>query len=170
MHTSWTVYIFFLLFLGEKLNRWKDYIEVVVNSINNAKKTDIKSNLKYLTNFFTRKTVHLPYDSTLFKYNIGQRVMVDVSTKIRKSLSFKYSLNPGKSFFCVQQTNLNNCILFSSILLTFSGKLDRRIFIIKRRHLFVKNSLILPFDRVYDKNEVKKYFVYYQQVVIVIYK
>jgi len=29
---------FFLLFLGEKLNRWKDYIEVVVNSINNAKK------------------------------------------------------------------------------------------------------------------------------------
>jgi len=44
------VYIFFLLFLGEKLNRWKDYIDVVVNSINNAKKSDIKSNLKYLTN------------------------------------------------------------------------------------------------------------------------
>jgi hypothetical protein len=85
-----------LYFEGEKLNKWRDNIEAVVNSINSGKKRDLKSHLQILKAYFTRNTVQFPYIPSIFKYQVGERVNIDLSTAARKQFGFKYSLNPGK--------------------------------------------------------------------------
>lgn len=67
----------------------------VVNSINNFKKPFPKSHLSILNKFFTRDTVHLPALPQFFKYDLEDEVQIDLSTRERRDLSFKWSLHPG---------------------------------------------------------------------------
>ena len=85
---------------GLSLARWRDYSDEVVNSINRFKKPLPKSRLKLLTDFFTRETIHLPPMDQFFKYALGEEVLVDLSTRQRRDLSYKWSLYPGKSILC----------------------------------------------------------------------
>jgi len=79
------------------LARWRDFVPEVVNSINRFnKKTLPKSRIKLLTEFFTRKTVHLPNLEQFFKFNLDEEVLVDLSTLKRKEMNYKWSLHPGK--------------------------------------------------------------------------
>jgi len=78
------------------LAKWRDFVPEVVNSINQFKKPLPKSRIKLLTDFFTRKTVHLPNIDNFYKFNLNEEVLVDLSTLKRKELNFKWSLHPGK--------------------------------------------------------------------------
>lgn len=76
--------------------KWRDFIPDVVNSINQNKKPLPKSRLKLLTDFFTRQSIHLPSIDHFFKFDINEEVLVDLSTRERKDLGFKWSLHPGR--------------------------------------------------------------------------
>lgn len=45
--------------------------------------------------YFTRPTPYLPQHETFFRFKIGDTVYIDLTPSVRKSLSFKYSLNKG---------------------------------------------------------------------------
>lgn len=53
-----------------------------------------------LYHFFTQnkhEPVNLPQSHPkFFKYQIGQKVLIDLTKKQRKDLSYKYSLTPGE--------------------------------------------------------------------------
>ena len=112
---------YFIYSEGLSLARWRDFVPEVVNSINRFnKKTLPKSRIKLLTEFFTRKTVHLPNLEQFFKFNLDEEVLVDLSTLKRKEMNYKWSLHPGKKIetwsFLIFYSILFYSILFYSIL------------------------------------------------------
>jgi hypothetical protein len=98
---------------GLSLAKWRDFIADVVNSINNFKKKPLpKSRLKLLADFFTRKTVHLPSITHFFKFELGEKVVVDLTTRERRDLSYKWSLHPG--LCCkIKRKNVESMVTFS---------------------------------------------------------
>lgn len=52
-----------------------------------------------LKEYFSQDTVHVPDIPEFFKFNINDKVRLDLSTMERKELNFKWSLNPGKKVF-----------------------------------------------------------------------
>lgn len=89
------VVICFFFFLEVPLHRWKDFIEPVVNAIN-FNKPLVRNQRQDLAEFFSRETTILPSMNKYFKFSIGDQVITDLSNEVRRSLSFKYSLHPGK--------------------------------------------------------------------------
>jgi hypothetical protein len=86
------------MFIGLALNKWKDNLPFVLDSIN-RNKPDYKSQLNEIINFFTNPvTTILPQENQkLYKYKIGDRVRINLSKAERTNLNFKYSLHFGKS-------------------------------------------------------------------------
>ena len=82
-------------FKGEPMTRWRDYIQDVQNSINRFKKPMEKSRLLNLIKFFTRANIHLPNLPQFFNFSVNENVRVDLSTRIRKQMTYKWSLYPG---------------------------------------------------------------------------
>lgn len=56
-----------------------------------------KSRLQMMMKFFTRKNFHLPDMDKFFKYSLQEPVIIDLGTKERKHLMYKWSLHPGKT-------------------------------------------------------------------------
>jgi len=97
----------------------------VVNSINSGKKRDLKSHLQILKAYFTRDTVHIPYIPSVFKYQVGERVNIDLSTTARKQFGYKYSLHPGKALQNKIPFREQNCpVVCNSFLFSFSKKIQ----------------------------------------------
>ena len=89
-----------LLDLEKKpLTQWRNYLEQVLQIINQNKK-QYKSVMQMLADFFTKETVNLPQTSDqIYKFNIGDKVSIDAFPNQRRNLGFKYSLNMGKFFY-----------------------------------------------------------------------
>ena len=85
------------IFIGLALNKWKDNLQFVLDSIN-RNKPDYKSQLNELIQFFTSPvTTILPQENPkLYKFKIGDRVRISLTKVERTNLSFKYSLHYGK--------------------------------------------------------------------------
>jgi hypothetical protein len=85
------------IFIGLALNKWKDNLQFVLDSIN-RNKPDYKSQLNELIQFFTSPvTTILPQENPkLYKFKIGDRVRISLTKAERTNLSFKYSLHYGK--------------------------------------------------------------------------
>jgi len=83
--------------LGEALNKWKDNLRFVLDSINRSK-PDYKSQMNELIEFFTKPaTTIIPQKQDRFyKYKIGDRVRINLNKAERTALNFKYSLNYGE--------------------------------------------------------------------------
>ena len=122
LRSKFFVFSFSFFITEASLHRWKDFIQPVVDSINYNR--PLVRNLRDdLAEFFCRETTVLPTMERYFKYKIGDHVVMDLSNQARRSLSFKYSLNPGKllhvsllfssSPWSPHQLYLNRCILFS---------------------------------------------------------
>ena len=68
----------------------------VVNTLNYHDEKTFKSMRALLLSYFTQPVHVLPQSQPQFyKFNIGETVRMDVLPNERKSLAFKYSLNPG---------------------------------------------------------------------------
>lgn len=80
----------------ETFTKWRKYLPHVIKSINN-KKTYYKNFTDVLNNFYKlNPSILIPQQqSKFFKFKIGDSVFLDINPLIRKSLQFKYSLNPG---------------------------------------------------------------------------
>lgn len=52
--------------------------------------------------YFTTPTLYIPQTyEPFYRFNVGDTVKMDVPPEIRKSLSFKYTLNKGKKKNCI---------------------------------------------------------------------
>jgi hypothetical protein len=84
------------------LSQWKNHLETVVNVINNHHAVIFKSQLQMLKAYFTTPTLYIPQTyEPFYRFNVGDTVKMDVPPEIRKSLSFKYTLNKGKKKNCI---------------------------------------------------------------------
>jgi len=84
-----------------KLHQWKLVMDDVVVKINaKQKRTSLTEQLR---NFFLRNsTHHVPQQKdNLYKFNIGDQVITDLSRENRRKLNYKYSLFYGKNFFII---------------------------------------------------------------------
>jgi hypothetical protein len=83
--------------LGLALNKWKDNLQFVLDSIN-RNKPDYKSQLNELLAFFTKPiTTTIPQlQDRFYKYKIGSRVRINLTKSERTALNFKYSLHYGE--------------------------------------------------------------------------
>lgn len=88
------------LLTGLKLNSWRNVFDSVLNTINYNKRTD-KSQLATLTRYFTRLSPVVPQHLNVYKYDLQQHVLIDLSPEQRKKLGFKYSLNPGTVYLFI---------------------------------------------------------------------
>jgi hypothetical protein len=109
------------LFIGLALNKWKDNLPFVLDSIN-RNKPDYKSQLNEIINFFTNpETTILPQkNQKLYKFKIGDRVRINLSKAERANLSFKYSLHYGKK---KRKKAMPYILLFN--IFVFTGKLSK---------------------------------------------
>lgn len=83
-------------FSGQPFTKWRDYLDVVVNTINNHNKKIFKSLQNQLLAYFTQEQQIIPQlNSKMFKFNVNDIVGLDASSRQRKELGFKYSLNRG---------------------------------------------------------------------------
>lgn len=111
------VIFYSVFFLEVSLHRWKDYIDQVVDSINFNKNLP-RDQLNYLSDFFTRKTTIIPVLDRFFKFKNGDQVVTDLPNQTRRSLGFKYSLNPGISpqppppLLFTKKTLVSLCVCF----------------------------------------------------------
>ncbi len=80
-----------LALLNQKLNKWKDNLRFVLDSINRSK-PDYKSQMNELIEFFTKPaTTIIPQQQDRFyKYKIGDRVRINLNKAERTALNFKY--------------------------------------------------------------------------------
>ena len=79
----------------KKIHVWKNYLPEVLNAINFTKKK-FRSKTAFLKDYFLSPVSHVPHIRRFFRFTVGETVRVDVPLEKRKSLSFKYSLRPGK--------------------------------------------------------------------------
>lgn len=86
----------FFLFSGLSLQKWRDHLAYVIDTINRGK-PNFKSQFNLLMEYFTApSTIMVPQQQDRFyKYKLGQRVRVNLSKTERTTLGFKYSLNYG---------------------------------------------------------------------------
>ena len=86
----------FFYLLGLALNKWRDHLQFVLDSINRNKK-DYRSRLNMLISYFTASPViNVPQQSAQFyKYKIRDKVRIDLNKTQRTALGFKYSLYYG---------------------------------------------------------------------------
>ncbi len=84
------------------LNQWRNYISDVVNVINNTKpKSSIN---QILTDYFSKEITVFPQQNlNFFKFNINDKVKIDLTKKQRNDLSFKWTLNRGNKFYYNEQ-------------------------------------------------------------------
>jgi len=82
--------------LGLALNKWKDNLSFVLDSIN-RNKINYKSQMNELTAFFTTPTTTIvpQQQEKLYKYKIGDRVRFNLNKAERTAVNFKYSLHYG---------------------------------------------------------------------------
>ncbi len=80
------------------LNQWRNYISDVVNVINNTKpKSSIN---QILTDYFSKEITVFPQQNlNFFKFNINDKIKIDLTKKQRNDLSFKWTLNRGNKFY-----------------------------------------------------------------------
>jgi hypothetical protein len=77
--------------------KWKDYLDTVVNAINNHNKKNFHSLQNQIFTYFTQHHPVIPQThSSFYKFNINDVVGLNVMAKQRKAMNFKYSLNRGK--------------------------------------------------------------------------
>jgi hypothetical protein len=70
----------------------------VVNTINAYNRPNYKSKQAMLADYFKQPSMIVPQKQEKFyKFNVGDRVVVALSPLMRRSLSFKFSLFPGKN-------------------------------------------------------------------------
>ena len=83
-------------FSGLALNKWKDNLPFVLDTIN-RNKPDYKSQLNELIAYFTNPvTTILPQENPkLYKFKVGDRVRVNLSKAERTPIGFKFSLHYG---------------------------------------------------------------------------
>lgn len=77
----------------EPLKNWKNYLSEVVQILNGAQK-EYKSTNAMLTDYFTTPSTVIP-QVDLFKFQINDKVEIDLTPKQRRDLSFKWSLHKG---------------------------------------------------------------------------
>lgn len=86
-----------VLCLGQPLSKWRNYMPKVIDTINYHHEKTFKSINNLLTEYFTLPTVTLPQtQDSLYKFKLGDSVLIDALPSQRKHLGFKYSLNQGK--------------------------------------------------------------------------
>jgi hypothetical protein len=79
------------------LTKWKDYLDIVITSINNHNKKIYKSLQNQLLAYFTQDQQIIPQlNLNLYKYKINDQVGLDVFPRQRRNLGFKYTLNLGE--------------------------------------------------------------------------
>lgn len=79
------------------MTKWKDYLEIVVATINNHNKKIYKSLQNQLLDYFTQDyQIYPQINSHMYKYRVGDRVGMDVLPRQRRDLGFKYTLNLGE--------------------------------------------------------------------------
>jgi hypothetical protein len=80
--------------------KWKEYLDTVVNTINNHNKKDFRSLQNQLFTYFTQTHPVIPQKHfSFYKFNINDIVGLNVLAKQRKDFGFKYTLNRGKYIF-----------------------------------------------------------------------
>jgi len=86
-----------LYFSGKSLRHWRSYIDNVVNSINMHGEKSYKSMNELFKSYFTQPHVNIPQDlSKFYKFQVQDKVYIDVPPPGRRDLSFKYTLNQGR--------------------------------------------------------------------------
>ena len=99
----------YFLCLGQPLSKWRDYLPRVIDTINYHHEKTFKSINTLLTEYFTLPNVTLPQtQDSLYKFKLGDSVLIDALPSQRKHLGFKYSLNQGKKniFIFFQSINV----------------------------------------------------------------
>jgi hypothetical protein len=86
-----------VLYAGKPLSAWKTYLPAVVDSINFTRPSE-RNSLDILIQYFTSPTITIPHIKKCFKFDINERVLVDLTPSFRRNLSYKYSLYFGKMF------------------------------------------------------------------------
>lgn len=80
------------------LKDWKNSINHIVATINNSRVREPEKSINaMLYNYFTEPTVVLPQNNDrLFRFNVNDKVVVNLSPQKRRDLNFKWTLNKGK--------------------------------------------------------------------------
>ena len=86
---------FYVCAAGKPLSAWKTYLPTVVDSINFTRPSE-RNSLDILIQYFTSPTVTIPHMKKCFKFDINERVLIDLTPNLRRNLSYKYSLYFGK--------------------------------------------------------------------------
>jgi hypothetical protein len=83
---------------NQSFKMWKQYLPQVLNSINNHNtRGQYKSSIDMLKAFNTSPTTFIPQtNDNLYRFKIGDAVIINALPKTRKQLNFKYSLNRGR--------------------------------------------------------------------------
>jgi len=82
---------------GKSLRHWRSYIDNVVDSINRHGEKSYKSMNELFKSYFTQPHVNIPQDlSKFYKFQVQDKVYIDVPPPGRRDLSFKYTLNQGR--------------------------------------------------------------------------
>ncbi len=69
----------------------------VINTINHHQEKTFKSFHQLLISYFTAPKIVLPQNSShMYKFNIKDKVSIELSPTQRKQFGFKYTLNRGK--------------------------------------------------------------------------
>lgn len=88
----------------EPFSRWKNVLDNVITLLNVKQEKTFKSNQDMLTTYFTQPTTVLPQsDSSMFRYDIDDRVQIDLTPTQRRALNFKWSLHKGNTTLESQQ-------------------------------------------------------------------
>ncbi len=89
------------------MHLWKNHVEEVINIINaRHNKSSYRSFNTILKTYYgeTDDTLLPQRLFKLYKFDIGDRVFIQLTPKIRRSFDFKYSLLPGR----IISQNTNN--------------------------------------------------------------
>ena len=85
----------FFMVLGKTLKDWRQVCDAVVTAINYDKASP-RNPMATLEAYFNAQPILLiPQQPKLFKFNIGDTVLVDAPKSVRRDFAFKYSLQPG---------------------------------------------------------------------------
>jgi len=86
-----------LYLAGKSLRHWRSYLDNVVDSINRHGEKSYKSMNELFKSYFTQPSVNIPQDlSKFYKFQVQDKVYIDVPPPGRRDLSFKYTLNQGR--------------------------------------------------------------------------
>jgi hypothetical protein len=72
---------------------WREHVEVVVNAINSHRNAAPPA--QTLVEYFSSPPPVFPLTDRYYKYNVGDKVRVDLTPSQRQTLGFKYSMYYG---------------------------------------------------------------------------